>query len=245
MSECCCNRGLKALLVVHTPKIDTENMPPDIRGSLIHISAKNWDRVHRGANVGHEQRFTCFRCRRPLPESQYELLFTRLDARLNGPMYFHPFCWTCRQQAKNKLAQHALYSPAVHRFCTELLKRTKSACRDRGLAFALADDDVLESYLVQEGKCALSGVRMSIEKGTKARRTHTAISIDRINSERNYTRDNIQLVCAVVNVMKTDMSVEELRFWCAQIVLTNAEDDDESDLPITACAQAGASTSAL
>jgi hypothetical protein len=48
----------------------------------------------------------------------------------------------------------------------------------------------------------------------------TNISIDRIDSNKGYTKDNIQLVCAYVNIMKSDKSIEELKYFC-QCILNN------------------------
>lgn len=40
----------------------------------------------------------------------------------------------------------------------------------------------------QKGKCALTGIPMTV---TKSGRTNTNISIDRIDSNKGYTKDNV------------------------------------------------------
>jgi hypothetical protein len=47
-------------------------------------------------------------------------------------------------------------------------------------------------------------------------------SIDKINPSLGYTKDNIQFVCNIVNIMKSDMSMEELTYFC-KIIINNNE----------------------
>jgi len=66
--------------------------------------------------------------------------------------------------------------------------------------------------------CALSGVEMTFIKIPKSEKVHTNLSIDRIDSSLPYEEGNIQLVCAVTNVMKTTLTMGELYEWCSAIV---------------------------
>ena len=43
------------------------------------------------------------------------------------------------------------------------------------------------------------------------------ISIDRINSDLGYTKDNIQLVSAMINRMKSDLTSKEFIDFCSII----------------------------
>lgn len=47
---------------------------------------------------------------------------------------------------------------------------------------------------------------------------HTNLSIDRIDPSKGYEIGNIQLVCAIVNIMKSTLSISELQWWCKRIV---------------------------
>lgn len=79
---------------------------------------------------------------------------------------------------------------------------------------------MLDLLRAQHGKCALSGVAMTFVKRTDGVKQHTNLSIDRIDSSLGYDLSNIQLVCAVVNIMKTTLSVAELHVWCERILNT-------------------------
>jgi hypothetical protein len=69
----------------------------------------------------------------------------------------------------------------------------------------------------QEYKCALSGevLTCNLEVGT---RTKTNASLDRIQAGGEYTIDNVQFVCAVINQLRMNMSVEEFVEWCRKVV---------------------------
>lgn len=58
----------------------------------------------------------------------------------------------------------------------------------------------------------------------------TNVSIDRIDSSIGYERGNVHLVCYVVNMMKHTMAVEELVWWCEQIIDTS--DNRSSNLSV-------------
>ena len=39
-----------------------------------------------------------------------------------------------------------------------------------------------------------------------------------ISAGKGYSLDNIQFVCAVVNIMKTTLSMNDLKWWCDRVV---------------------------
>nr|QBK92896.1 MAG: uncharacterized protein LCPAC403_00300 [Pithovirus LCPAC403] len=87
-------------------------------------------------------------------------------------------------------------------------------------------------YEKQGGRCALSGRRLTTNANTKLRlktgrknrieENYDNISIDRIDSLKDYTIDNIQLVCSCVNIMKMDMSQALFLEFCAAIAVTHS-----------------------
>lgn len=68
----------------------------------------------------------------------------------------------------------------------------------------------------QKGLCALSGIPMTyyFDSG----RVPTNLSVDRIDSSLGYVRGNIQLVCMAVNQMKSDLTIEQLKYFCKSIL---------------------------
>jgi len=81
---------------------------------------------------------------------------------------------------------------------------------------ALTADILLELLDRQKGACALTGVEMTckLQKGVKS---PTNASIDRINAKGEYTADNIQLVCAIINKFRIDTPVQDFVEWCRKV----------------------------
>jgi hypothetical protein len=112
-----------------------------------------------------------------------------------------------------------------HRYNYEYSKKYRSSSPEKFMKQLLSygtrreflDSDFLnELYKKQRGLCAISGVEMTYEQ--RGGRCPSNISLDRIDSSKGYTKDNVQLVCHIVNTMKMQYSVKELVFWCTKIV---------------------------
>lgn len=153
---------------------------------------------------------SCFRCSRSLPQDQFHPVATSSDGAV---LYLHPFCARCRAQLQKKHGDDPRISPSLQAFVKQVMNGIRSGAAPRGIVCAIDDDDVLDLWLQQEGRCALSGLPMTCKKWDKAK-----MSVDRIDSAGNYTRDNVQLVCAVINVMKNDMSQGAFRALCRAVV---------------------------
>lgn len=75
---------------------------------------------------------------------------------------------------------------------------------------------ILGLYRDQLGKCAISGIQMCTQK-----KSPWLLSIDKIDHNGCYTRDNVQLVCWAVNRAKGDLSKEGFMFMCHEVVKRN------------------------
>lgn len=76
-------------------------------------------------------------------------------------------------------------------------------------------DDLLELFNRQNGKCAISGVTMTWARG---RKLGTSISLDRIDSEKDYSIGNVRLICDAVNCFRGRMSDHEMLTMAKAIV---------------------------
>lgn len=90
--------------------------------------------------------------------------------------------------------------------------------RNLNIKFSITLDDLKALWIKQSGKCALSGIDMTYE--LQEGRTPTNISIDKIDRNRGYTPENIQLVCMACNQIKSDMNMEQVYRFCKAIVDT-------------------------
>ncbi len=76
----------------------------------------------------------------------------------------------------------------------------------RGLEFSITIEFLWELFKSQNGKCALSNESLNFR--TKVKSSDGTASLDRIDSSKGYTIDNVQWVHKDVNVMMWDLSME-------------------------------------
>lgn len=125
-------------------------------------------------------------------------------------------CHKCKQ-AQNKKAREA-YNDKV-RLDKVIQSRwlgAKKRAKDRGIPFTITKLDIRNLWQQQNGLCALSKIPMTYELDSG--RIYTNVSIDQIDPNKGYTRDNVQLVCMGVNQMKADLDMPTLLFLCKSIL---------------------------
>ena len=89
---------------------------------------------------------------------------------------------------------------------------TGAASRD--LEFEIDIEEMWEIYEKQGRMCAISGVDIILSKKARPEKGEQTASIDRIDSSKGYTLDNVQWVHKAVNRMKMDMTESEFITWC-------------------------------
>jgi hypothetical protein len=70
--------------------------------------------------------------------------------------------------------------------------------------------DLLENK--QYNKCKVTNISIKLKSKGDITSLHETASLDRINSNKGYTKDNVQWVCLGVNYMKLDYSNNELHY---------------------------------
>ncbi len=112
----------------------------------------------------------------------------------------------------------------------------------RGLAFSVTIEECWELFLLQEGKCALSGLALTLlahrqpkpkqpdsdagglDGGGRKKRGKSmqTASLDRIDSTKGYTPDNVQWVHKTINRMKMDMTDSQFIEFCVAVARNKA-----------------------
>ena len=88
------------------------------------------------------------------------------------------------------------------------------------MEFDLTVEDILELWERQSGRCALSGVLLTHQRDgadAKGRKEFNA-SLDRINPQGPYNRQNTQLVASRINTLKHTLSEDMLMWWLKNIL---------------------------
>lgn len=89
----------------------------------------------------------------------------------------------------------------------------KTRAKIKGFDFDIEIDDIINLYAEQNGRCAITNQEMDFKSSNRKKANPFRISIDRIDSNGGYTKNNIRLVCWSVNQMKGDKTEEEFKFW--------------------------------
>jgi hypothetical protein len=77
----------------------------------------------------------------------------------------------------------------------------------------LEKDDIIEIYKKQKGLCLLTKDKLGYQKSS-----NLAMSFDRINCDKGYTKYNIQLVTELANAIRSDLPIIEFREICNKII---------------------------
>lgn len=124
-------------------------------------------------------------------------------------------CKLCSIKCVNK------YCSTFDGFIKNLYKDLVSNAKNRNIQVNITIDDIINQYNFQVGLCALTKLKMTWNKLPIESSTHINnqfnISVDRIDSTQAYTKDNIQLVCAQVNIIKYSIPTKKFIEICKKI----------------------------
>lgn len=151
----------------------------------------------------------CAQCTFTLPTKQFHSDASQPDG-LNSS------CIECRKKQciviKNTYDGNLknLFKDLVHNAKNRFIKEGDAR---RPIKVYITIEDIKTLY-TQNDKCALSGIKMTHEAKAREERTQHIlnkynISVDRIDSNKDYTLDNIRLVCGIVNRMRSDLTDNE------------------------------------
>ena len=93
----------------------------------------------------------------------------------------------------------------------------KSSAEVRGILWELTLDDVADLMVAQDYKCALTG--WDIEFPESGHPQKAPASLDRIDSKKDYTKLNTQIVTRKVNMMKQQYSQEDFIEVCKAVAV--------------------------
>jgi hypothetical protein len=122
----------------------------------------------------------------------------------------HSWCKTCCNVG-NRKSRDKINSTIEGRAKIFLQNARKSAIK-RKQVFELEIKDIVDCWNQQSQICAYSGRKMTLEHGKL-----NTVSIERIDSNIGYTKDNTILVCNAVNRMKSDFKLDSFVSFCRDI----------------------------
>lgn len=99
----------------------------------------------------------------------------------------------------NKAYRRKYYSSDPNQILNYRLQACRRRAKNNALDFDLEIDFLFNLYLTQGGKCALTGLAFEFVFDKNFSKRPFSPSIDRINSKLGYTKDNVRIVCSIVN----------------------------------------------
>lgn len=131
------------------------------------------------------------------------------------------YCNKCFQKSAKRPKRNTMLTDTISLTYYKILMRQANL---RGIDFELSPEYLERIWKEQDGRCALSGTELNIQKSfskKENRNKHTA-SLDRIDSNKGYVEGNVQWVLKDVNYMKLDMTQTKFISLCKQIAAYNA-----------------------
>lgn len=146
---------------------------------------------------------TCTKCNEVKPVNEFHKDRTSKDGLYSN-------CKACKRgYARNTDIIHWMVNGARYR------------AKKKGLDFDIDIDFILKLNEKQEGLCAITGRVMNwdrVRSGTQRLAPPDRASLDRIDSSRGYTEDNVQLTVDIANRLKSYYSMEALLDFCFDVV---------------------------
>ena len=119
-------------------------------------------------------------------------------------------CKKCKSKNRNLLS--------------ELTSNAKSRAKRKGLEFNLSKSFMEKLNDKQNSQCALTGIELNWVAGSLEGKQRVCppdrASLDRIDPNKGYTKDNVQLICEFVNRIKGWYPEHDLYEFC-ELILSN------------------------
>ena len=140
------------------------------------------------------------------------------DNKNKHRQFKHYWCNSCLYKEQNKQP----YRNSKSRLITVLLYSSKNLAKIRSKNNSekgMIDIDrefIIKLAEKQNNKCAISNIDLDWKKNSPKK-----VSIDRIDSNKGYTKDNVRLVCHQVNIAINNYNIESFYEMCKSVVIHN------------------------
>lgn len=137
-----------------------------------------------------------------------------------------PYCHSCASKKKWQKRK-----PVRTKILGRLFNQIKRNATLRNIEFNLTSEFLHELFVSSNGVCPISGLAISIaEDNIKHQYGYTTASLDRKDSTKGYTKDNVWWIHKDINKMKMDFTLDKFKELCKLVVETtiNGADNERS-----------------
>lgn len=116
---------------------------------------------------------------------------------------------------ENYLLRRSEWSKSIRGKLYDLLEAARARAKKQNLQIDIDLNFLLELYEKQSGKCKLTNLNFTFEK-RKSGKNYNPFnpSIDKIDYSKGYTKDNVRLVCTIVNLALNTFGEENFALMC-------------------------------
>lgn len=125
-------------------------------------------------------------------------------------------CPSCKLRQNKKSRSNYSDEMRLNKILHYRLLAARGRSRMKRLPYNLDFDFLNELWNIQKGKCAVSGIDMTFTMDSG--RTYSNVSLDQIDPNKGYTKENVQLVCMAVNQLKSDFEIDVIYKICENIL---------------------------
>jgi len=158
------------------------------------------------AKMGGKHCTTC-KEQKPLEE------FTSNKSKSDGKMGYCKTCNNLRNKAYRKIEGNLEVS------CKRVFGYLSRRVKAKNLKLNFSFEFLMELYIIQKGLCAYTNEPLELPAGSS-----NTLSVDRIDSSKGYTKDNVCLTTWKVNNCKQALSLFDFVDLCKRVV-ENAKDE--------------------
>jgi hypothetical protein len=112
-------------------------------------------------------------------------------------------CKNCRHIQDRKVI-----NSSIEKFINRSVSVARSRAKLKNIPFEITTEYMIQQYENQQGKCFYTDEIMTWGYGNG--RLHSALSLDKIIPELGYVPGNSVFCCDIVNMIKRDLSLDEL-----------------------------------
>ena len=167
----------------------------------------------------------CRYCNQVKPLTEFTIQGKKTGYKSSGQ--YHSYCKACNaERAKEWRTRNPNYKgsgrnslvPKEDRLLMSAIRARLGEAKQRIVKYGLeqttlTDLELYDLYQKQNGKCALTGVDMVVEK-----QSPLCLSLDQKEPRKGYTLDNVQWVCWAANRAKGDLSMIDFLGMCECVV---------------------------
>lgn len=142
--------------------------------------------------------------------------FTPNGSKTEMRKYRRYICNKCECNRNNENLKKLSDNEKFHKCLMMKFYNARDRAKSKNLEFNLTYEFIEQLWFEQNGKCALSNLPMTYLLGEG--RVPTNVSIDKIDKNKGYIKENVQLVCNAVNQIKSDLNEDEMILFCESII---------------------------